>query len=106
MLPVMALCLARLIADYSTNQDEADIVELRMVSSNDGPLNWIIGGFMMEQDIKITNFQFFRGYADWADACAADLREDCGLGTTTGEFSLIFDPGTHPAADAVGLDGN
>ncbi|TQV87408.1 TonB-dependent receptor [Aliikangiella coralliicola] len=91
------------IADFATNNDSANILEMRLVSQDDGDFSWVVGAFYMEQDIEISNFQFFRGYADWADACAAAGRDDCGLGTTTGAFSLIFDPGTHPVADAAGL---
>lgn len=93
-----------LVEDYSTSKDAASIIEVRLVSQDDGPLSWVVGGFYMDQSIDISNYQFSRGYADWADACAAASRFDCGLGTTTGDFSLLFEPGTHPVADAAGLE--
>lgn len=92
-----------LLADFSSNDDKADIVEIRLVSDYESSLSWVIGGFYMDQDIAIQNYQFYQGYADWADACADAQREDCGLGTTTGTFSLLFAPGTHEGADAIGL---
>ena len=92
-----------LVADFSSNDDSADIIEVRLVSDYESSLSWVIGAFYMDQDIAIRNFQFFRGYADWADACAAAGREDCGLGTTTGSFSLLFEPGVSEGADAIGL---
>ena len=92
-----------LVEDHSISKDAASIVEMRLVSQDDGPFSWVVGGFYMDQTVNIANYQYSRGYADWADACAAAGREDCGLGTTTGDFSLLFDPGTHPVADAAGL---
>lgn len=92
-----------LIEDTSINNDEATVAELRLVSNSDGVFNWVAGVFYQDQDTTISNEQFFYGYADWADACFEAGRIDCGLGTTTGEFSLLFPPGEHPSADAAGL---
>lgn len=100
-----------LIANHSTNNDSANIAELRLVSNGDGPLSWVVGGFYLDQDIEIASEDNFLGYSDWVDACADSATEEdlfdnlvCGLGSNTSSFSLGMEQaGVQPNADAAGL---
>jgi outer membrane receptor protein involved in Fe transport len=49
--------------DYS---DKAFIQELRLVSSNEGPIEWIIGGFYRDQDTRSTQVNYLQNFYNWA----------------------------------------
>ena len=100
-----------LMSNHSTNNDEANIIELRLVSDNDSALSWVAGVFYMEQDIELKSQDRFLGYSAWTDACATSVSEEdlfdnlvCGLGTNTSDFSLgMAEPNQQPNAQAAGL---
>ena len=104
------------IRDDNLNSDEGTVFELRLASQGDGPFDWVVGGFYLDQELRQRNSNSFVGYTDWADACAAadPAGADaglCGAGTTLGSFkseiqnpSFWFDgagPGESPNADAA-----
>ncbi|MEM1110671.1 MAG: TonB-dependent receptor [Pseudomonadota bacterium] len=108
-----------LVTDSNINSDEGTVVELRLASQGDGPFDWVVGAFYMDQDIRTLNSNSFVGYTAWADACnAADPAGSdeglCGAGTTFGTFksefqnpSFWFDgagPGEAPNADAANFN--
>lgn len=94
-----------LVADFSSNDDSADIVEVRLVSDIDGPFSYVIGAFYMDQEINIRNFQFYRDYSRWADTCAIERPDldGCGLGTTFGDYNIYGEPGLSPTVQEAGL---
>ncbi|MEW6982017.1 TonB-dependent receptor [Colwelliaceae bacterium 6471] len=68
------------VYNTSATNDEANIVEMRLVSNNDSTFNWVVGAFYMDQDTKVSSADFYPGYTDWSGACFEAGREDCGLG--------------------------
>lgn len=109
-----------LVTYEDENNDEGDVVELRLSSQTDGPIDWVVGLFYMDQDTEIVDKQFFPGYQDWADACAAANPSEtdpalvtgaCGAGTTLGTYMApllnqafyVGGPQAHPNADAAGV---
>lgn len=46
--------------------DEAFIQELRLVSNNEGAIDWIIGGFYRDQDTRSTQVNYLRNFYNWA----------------------------------------
>ncbi|MBN7796574.1 TonB-dependent receptor [Parahaliea mediterranea] len=77
-----------LIEDKSAFDDEGDVFEARLVSQGDGPFNWVVGAFYMEQDTAMSARQYYYGYDDYANACFIETGtfggNPCGLGTLFG----------------------
>ncbi|MEM8660650.1 MAG: TonB-dependent receptor, partial [Pseudomonadota bacterium] len=90
--------------DYNENNDKSDVAEIRLTSQSEGPFDWVLGLYYMDQKTEVYNENYFPGYTDWADACADAGLFDCGLGTPLGTFNLIgLVPGQNPpSAEAVG----
>jgi len=49
-------------------EDEAFVQELRLVSTGEGPIDYLIGGFYMDQDRAATQDSYLRGFKRWATA--------------------------------------
>lgn len=86
------------------NANDAFVQELRLVSNTDGAIDWIVGGFYVDQDIELRNEQFFPGYQEYFDACVpvhgiwfTTGETVCGLGTITGIRNgiLVTDESTY-----------
>ena len=87
-----------LFVDKSVWEEEADIAEIRLSSTGDGDIDWLIGFFHMDQDAKIGIEDSYLGYTDYSNACfgavpgAIDADgfpvggEPCGFGTLFGVF--------------------
>jgi iron complex outermembrane recepter protein len=58
-------------------RDEAFVQELRLVSQGDGPLDYLVGAFYMDQDRQATQASYLRGFERWATAAGfGDLISD------------------------------
>ncbi|AWL10743.1 hypothetical protein HMF8227_00235 [Saliniradius amylolyticus] len=55
-----------------TYADEGVSQELRLVSNSDGPFDWIVGAFYMDQDTEATQDSFMPGFSEWAMASGFD----------------------------------
>ncbi|GAB3278502.1 TonB-dependent receptor [Parahaliea aestuarii] len=77
-----------LIEDVSRFNDEGEVFEARLVSNGDGPIDWVVGAFYMEQDTELSARQYYYGYDDYANACFIETGtfggSPCGLGTLWG----------------------
>ncbi|MCC5868326.1 MAG: TonB-dependent receptor [Gammaproteobacteria bacterium] len=51
-----------------TYKDEAFAQELRLVSSGDNTVDWVVGAYYRDQDYLSTQQSFLRGFQNWADA--------------------------------------
>ena len=91
-----------LVEDISRFDDQGDVFEARLVSQGDNTLDWVVGAFYMEQDIKLSANQYFRGYDDYANACFIETDfqfggAPCGFGTlfgieeTNGPITIVKD---------------
>ena len=77
-----------LIEDVSTFEDEGDVVEVRLVSQGVNTLDWVVGGFYMQQDTDSGARQYYYGYHDYSTACFIETDSfggaPCGFGTLFG----------------------
>ena len=78
-----------LVEDQSAFDDQGDVVEVRLVSQGDNALDWVVGGFYMQQDTDLEVRQFYYGYDDYANACFIETDfqiggAPCGFGTLYG----------------------
>ena len=80
------------IYNTSATNDEADIIEMRLVSQNDSALSWVVGAFYMDQDTEVSSADFYPGYTDWSNACFEADRDDCGLGIFGVSDPMGLDP--------------
>jgi len=48
--------------------DESFVQELRLTSSGDNRIDWIVGGFYLDQDIDFNTEQTMPGFEDWFEA--------------------------------------
>lgn len=55
-----------------TYSDEAFVQELRLVSSGDNTVDWIVGGFYRDQDLNATQTSLLVGFEQWADLAFGD----------------------------------
>lgn len=46
--------------------DEAFVQELRLVSNTEGAIDWIVGAFYRDQDIRSTQVNYLRNFYNWA----------------------------------------
>lgn len=51
-----------------TYSDSAVVQELRLVSNSDTNVDWVVGGFYMDQDLGATQKSYLRGFKQWWDA--------------------------------------
>ena len=76
--------------NYNKTDIETFTQEVRLTSSGDGPVDWMVGGFYFDEKVAIDNEFFygadFRGYADFLSGGALDLVEGA-LGLPVG---LVF----------------
>jgi len=80
------------IYNTSISNDEADIVEMRLVSQGDSNISWVVGAFYMDQDTYVSSADFYPGYTDWSSACFEAGRDDCGLGIFGVSDPMGLDP--------------
>jgi outer membrane receptor protein involved in Fe transport len=80
------------VYNTSATNDEADIVEMRLVSQNDSAFSWVVGAFYMNQDTNVSSSDSYPGYTDWSNACFEAGRDDCGLGTFGVSDPMGLDP--------------
>jgi outer membrane receptor protein involved in Fe transport len=45
--------------------DEAFVQEIRLVSTTEGPIDWIAGVFYRDQDVGASQFSYLRGFYNW-----------------------------------------
>jgi outer membrane receptor protein involved in Fe transport len=51
---------------HSVSEDKNFTQEIRLVSANDGPLSWIIGGYYNNNDYNRTYFEYVEGFDEYA----------------------------------------
>ncbi|MEH6607040.1 MAG: TonB-dependent receptor [Pseudomonadales bacterium] len=74
---------------FEKKNKEATVHELRLTSNSDGALNWIVGGFYMEEETDAATEQWYPGYTDYSNACFpvhGFASAECGYGTLTGVY--------------------
>ncbi|HNP64552.1 MAG TPA: TonB-dependent receptor, partial [Woeseiaceae bacterium] len=55
-----------------TFSDEAFVQELRLVSNGDNTVDWVVGAFYRDQDLRSTQESIIRGFEAWADVAFGD----------------------------------
>ena len=90
-----------LIEDISSFDDQGNVFEARLVSQGDGPVDWIIGAFYMDQDLDSSAHQYYYGYDDYSNSCFIETDTfggaPCGFGTlwgieeTNGPITIVKD---------------
>jgi iron complex outermembrane receptor protein len=75
-----------LVLDNSIGEAEAFTQELRLVSNNDGPFDWVIGAFYNKEDQKGSNRNQMFGLGAWMD----DPDAAGGLGPMLPDFYPYF----------------
>jgi outer membrane receptor protein involved in Fe transport len=91
---------ARLISRNSTDTElDTFTQELRLTSSGDGAVDWMIGGFYFDEEVEIANVlsygQDFRAYADLLTVVLAGGTPGVDPSALDGlEFALGLPPGT------------
>ncbi|MEQ9463519.1 MAG: TonB-dependent receptor [Haliea sp.] len=55
------------ISEYNAS-DETFVQELRLASNSEGPLQWILGAFYLDQEMAFQTIQEMPGFEDWFDA--------------------------------------
>jgi len=73
--------------------DEVFIQELRLVSNgNDGNVDWLVGGFYMDQETDVWQLSYNPGMNEFNDACIATGDPVCTTGGIYGGFWPRFYP--------------
>jgi len=91
---------ADLLAEISSNNDiDTFTQELRLTSSGDGAVDWMIGGYFFDEDLDINNTlafgQDFRGFADFATGGVPPAGIPSAIDGVEAAFG--FPPGTFQA---------
>jgi outer membrane receptor protein involved in Fe transport len=55
------------LSDYDSN-DEAFVQEFRLTSNGDGRVDWIVGAFYQDQEMKFDTVQTMPGFEEWFEA--------------------------------------
>lgn len=76
-----------------TYADEAFAQELRLVSNTQGPIDWIVGAFYMDQDTSASQDSFMPGFSEWAQASGFDETLALWGGTLTDQDFKYRDKG-------------
>ncbi|WND02979.1 TonB-dependent receptor [Temperatibacter marinus] len=69
--------------------DKAFVQELRLVSNNEGPLNYVVGAYYQDQDKSIGQTSTLAGYSAWAMENFGWMSE--GFGYDANDNDFIFD---------------
>ena len=78
-----------LIIDHSLVDREVFTQELRLTSTGDGAVDWMVGAFYSESESDSGTFNYYPGYDDYANACFPVFgfaSPECGFGTLFGVY--------------------
>jgi outer membrane receptor protein involved in Fe transport len=75
--------LARADRGYT---DEAFIQEVRLVSSNEGPFNWVLGGYYQDQETGADQISTLAGYKAWASQAFSWMSNGFGYSDIDNDF--------------------
>lgn len=78
-----------LVIDHSIIDREVFSQELRLTSSSEGTLEWMVGAFYSESESDSGTFNYYPGYNDYANACFPVFgfgAPECGFGTLFGVY--------------------
>lgn len=91
--------------DDSSVKSEVFAQEFRLVSTSDGPFDWVVGAYYQQEDVKQNNINNLRGFGEWADdpesagsQAVAYYYSAYGL-TTVGDFVEFGLGGTRPSTN-------
>jgi len=100
--------LARADRGYT---DEAFIQEVRLVSSSDGPFNWVLGGYYQDQDTGASQVSTLAGYKAWASTNFTWMSNGFGYSDIDNDFDYdsitkikekaIFGEATYDVSDRL-----
>ena len=79
--------------------DEAFVQEVRLVSNNDGPMNWVAGVYYQDQDKVIGQTSTLAGYKNWASQAFSWMSP--GFGYDENDIDFIFTDLTNVKETAV-----
>lgn len=72
-----------------TYSDEAFVEEIRLVSDNEGPWDYIVGLYYMDQDRGSTQDSFLRGFKNWWDEAFCGFSGPC-MAAVTGDQDFKY----------------
>ena len=62
----------RPVAHVQAGYEESAVVqEFRLVSNTEGTVDWTVGAYYMDQEMKMTNISYLKGLDEYSQACAA-----------------------------------
>lgn len=69
-----------------TYSDSAVVQELRLVSTSETKIDWVVGGFYMDQELGSTQQSYLRGFKQWWDTLLPGLED-----VVTGDLDFDYD---------------